>query len=51
MKTSDLTPELRERLARIAAAEKKLLEQVLNDAVQSYWVAFATRNRTNPGEW
>lgn len=47
----DLTPELRERLERIAAAEKKTLKQVLCAAVQEYWVRFATRNKLKQEEW
>lgn len=51
MSASDLTPELLERLNRIATAEKKTLKQVLCDAVQEYWIRYATRNRLNQGEW
>lgn len=47
----DLTPELLERAKRIAEAEKKPLKQVLCDAVQEYWIRYATRNRLNQGEW
>jgi hypothetical protein len=46
-----LTPELLERLKRIAAAQKRTPMQVLCDAVQEYWVRFATRNRLKQEEW
>jgi predicted transcriptional regulator len=46
-----LTPELLDRLKRIAAAQRKTLAQVLSDAVQEYWVRYATRNRLKPEEW
>lgn len=51
MSAFDLTPELRKRLERIAEAEKKTLKQVLCEAVQEYWIRYATRNRLNQGEW
>lgn len=46
-----LTPELLTRLKRIAEAQKKSLGQVLCDAVQEYWIRFATRNRLKQEEW
>lgn len=46
-----LTPELLDRLKRMAKAQEKTLGQVLCDAVQEYWVRFATRNRLKPEEW
>ena len=45
MSVSDLTPELLDRAKRIAEAQKKTLKQVLCDAVQEYWIRYATRNR------
>ena len=44
MSAPGLTPELLERLRRIAKAQNRSLAQVLCDAVQEYWVRFATRN-------
>ena len=46
-----LTPELRERLRRMALKQSKPVDTVLCDAVQDYWVRFATRNRLPPSEW
>jgi hypothetical protein len=46
-----LTTEHLERPRRISVKEKRPIAQVLNDAVQEYWVRFATRQRLNPEEW
>lgn len=46
-----LTPELLERLRRIAKAENRTVAQVLCDAVEVHWVRFAGRNRLSPEEW
>jgi predicted transcriptional regulator len=46
-----LTPELLERLRRIAKATKRSVRAVLCDAVQEYWVRFACRNRLKQEEW
>ncbi len=46
-----LTPELLERIRRIANASKKRPEQVLAEAVQEYWIRFATRNGLKPEQW
>lgn len=51
MSAPGLTPELLERLQRIAKAEGKTLAQVLNDAVQIHWVRFAARNKIKAEEW
>jgi hypothetical protein len=46
-----LTPELLERIKRIAKAQKRDPAQVLCDAVQEYWVRFACRERLKQEEW
>lgn len=46
-----LTPEHLARLRRIADREKRSLAQVLADAVQEYWVRFASRSRLKAEEW
>lgn len=46
-----LTPELLERIRRIAKAQNKTLTQVLCDAVQEYWVRYATRERLPGDQW
>jgi predicted transcriptional regulator len=46
-----LTPELLTRLSRIAKKQNRSLAQVLHDAVQEYWIRFATRERLKPEEW
>jgi predicted transcriptional regulator len=46
-----LTPELLERLNRIAKAERRTVAAVLIDAVQQYWVRFATRHKLKQEEW
>lgn len=46
-----LTPELLTRLKRIAESQKRSLGQVLCDAVQEYWIRFATRERLKQEEW
>lgn len=51
MSAPGLTPELLERLRRIAKAEGKTLAQVLDEAVQIHWVRFAARERLKPEEW
>lgn len=51
MTAPGLTPELLARLQRIAKAEGKTLAQVLDDAVQEYWVRFAARKSMKGEEW
>ena len=51
MSALGLTPELLERIRRIAAAQKRTLAQVLCDAVQEYWIRFAARERLKQEEW
>jgi hypothetical protein len=46
-----LTPEHLERLKRVAKKQNRTLAQVLADAVQEYWVRFATRERLKPEDW
>jgi hypothetical protein len=46
-----LTPELLERIRRIATAQKRSLADVLHDAVTEYWVRYATRERLKPEQW
>lgn len=46
-----LTPELLERLKRVANAENRTLAEVLCDAVQEYWVRWACRKRLKQEEW
>jgi hypothetical protein len=46
-----LPPELVERLRRIGVVEGKTAGQVLYDAVQSYWVRFASRQRFSSEDW
>lgn len=46
-----LTPELLERIKRIAKAQNKSLAQVLADAVHEYWVRFAARERLPADRW
>ena len=46
-----LTPELLERIKRIAAAQKRPMANVLCDAVTEYWIRFATRNKLKQEEW
>lgn len=46
-----LTPELLDRMRRIASKQNRSIAQVLHDAVQEYWVRFATRERLKPEEW
>ena len=45
-----LTPELAERVRRMAAADKRTPDQVLCDAVQEYWVRWACRKQLKPEE-
>ena len=47
----ELTPELLDRLKRIAESETKSLKSVLCAAVQEYWVRHATRNKLKQEEW
>jgi predicted transcriptional regulator len=46
-----LTPELLSRLLRIARESRRTASAVLCEAVQEYWVRFATRQRLKPEEW
>jgi hypothetical protein len=46
-----LTPELLDRVKRIAAAQKRSLADVLCDAVQEYWTRFAARQRLKGESW
>jgi predicted transcriptional regulator len=46
-----LSPELLDRLKRIAKAQARTPEQVLSDAVLEYWIRFATRNKLKQEEW
>jgi predicted transcriptional regulator len=46
-----LSPELLERIKRIATAQKRSLADVLHDAVTEYWIRFATRNKLKQEEW
>lgn len=46
-----LTPELLTRLQRIAKAENRTVTSVLLDAVQEYWIRYATRKRLKQEEW
>jgi hypothetical protein len=46
-----LTPELLDRLRRVAKATKQSMRAVLCDAVQRHWVGFAARTGLKPEEW
>lgn len=46
-----LSPELLERLHRMAAADGLTLAQVLEDAVQIAWVRWGCRRKLKPEEW
>lgn len=46
-----LTPELKERLLRMASKERKQPDTMLCQIVQDQWVRFAARNRLPPSEW
>jgi len=51
MSAPGLTPEMLDRIRRIAKTQNRSLAQVLSDAVQEYWIRFATRERLKPEEW
>lgn len=46
-----LSPELTERVERIAAAQSKSAAEVIGDAVLEYWVRYAARAKLKPGQW
>ena len=46
-----LSPEHQERIERIARERKEKPEKVLADAVQEYWVRYATREKLTQKEW
>lgn len=46
-----LTPELLERLRRMAEGDGRSVAQVLGDAVTNEWLKWGTRRRLKPGEW
>ncbi len=46
-----LTPEHDERVRRVARETGRTPEQVLADAVQEYWVRYATRLKLGADQW
>ena len=46
-----LSPELSARVERIAAAQKKSVPEVIEDAVTAHWVGFATRSKLAQRDW
>lgn len=46
-----LTPELRERLQRMAVARGVAPHQVLEEAITNEWLRYGARRRLKPGEW
>ena len=49
--TVTLTPELAERVVRMARDEKRDAEQVISDALLAAWVRFATRHGIKGDQW
>lgn len=46
-----LTPELIERLRRMAAADGRSVAQVVCDAVTNEWIRWGTRRKLKREEW
>lgn len=46
-----LTPELWERVRRIAEDQKIPMDQVVADAVGVYWVRYGCRKKLRPEAW
>lgn len=46
-----LTPELLDRLQRMAGGRGLTVHQVLCEAITNEWLRFGCRQRLKPGEW